>query len=394
MISNFQDFYKEIDRITGIRRALISDLLSGLPPVSDAGKPFLNLAYGLGKAPPRDEARLELGFGTGQTTVVEILYEIRELERDGLWLASGGGDFQEDLFGIPGLFAWAEQGRAYLEKCLPFHLITDRDGTINPYGGLYRSSVQPLWNAFLLGRFARHHPDRSVILTSGPMASPGILDLTTMPDDPWIFSASKGREFFAPREDRYFQEEAAPLLLEKMHLLEIELKALLEEKSAYSSLQRIGSGFQKKYLQFTLARQDIYGSVPESLSLEIRSRLEELLEQLDPDREFFHLEDTGLDLEILLSTEGGSIRKFDKGDGLRLLTDNLSFLRGGPLLICGDTASDLPLLEEALRQKRLAGALFVTEDPDLQNRARALFPETLFLTHPEALALALGNLYD
>ena len=59
------------------------------------------------------------------------------------------------------------------------------------------------------------------------------------------------------------------------------------------------------------------------------------------------VEDTGLDVEIILTIgDGGERKKFDKGDGILFLGEEMKQidLSVGHTLVCGDTGSDCPML--------------------------------------------------
>ena len=66
-----------------------------------------------------------------------------------------------------------------------------------------------------------------------------------------------------------------------------------------------------------MARQDIGKSIDEDESKALLSTLEKLTNELDPDHQNFRIEDTGLDVEIILTVEtsGDGLKDFDKGDG-------------------------------------------------------------------------------
>jgi hypothetical protein len=126
------------------------------------------------------------------------------------------------------------------------------------------------------------------------------------------------------------------------------------------------------------------------------AELRRLLERLDPGGEAYRLEDTGFDVEIHLPTAGGAA--FDKGDGVRRLDGALPLgLGSGPILVCGDTLSDVAMLEAAAELAPGVRAAFVLRprDPhgrELVDAVRRLDPAAVFLDAPEALLLSLDAL--
>jgi hypothetical protein len=150
---------------------------------------------------------------------------------------------------------------------------------------------------------------------------------------------------------------------------------------------------QYKFGQTTVSRQDIHGSIPREQSDAFLETVTTVVRDLDPNGTVFQIEDTGLDIEVMLTVEG--TKDFDKGDGIRFLDDELAIgLSAGPTLICGDTSSDVPMVEAAVE---LAGyenvtTLFVTEDDDLRDRVRATGADCAFVTAPDILVAALGRI--
>ena len=188
-------------------------------------------------------------------------------------------------------------------------------------------------------------------MTSAPLADGGILDVSVNPLNTFIYAASKGREYVTLEGERKtfpIQPEKQSLLDRLNHELEI-----LTKDGRYEKFTLIGSGLQQKFGQTTIARQDISHSIPEDESEAFLERIEEIVLAHDPYKHFFHIEDTGLDVEIILTIEnakgdtGGM--DFSKADGVHFLNKNLELdMAHGPHLVCGDTASDLPMVQAAM----------------------------------------------
>ncbi len=120
------------------------------------------------------------------------------------------------------------------------------------------------------------------------------------------------------------------------------------------------------------------------------------MQRLDPDGSFFRIEDTGLDIEIMLTvpsdSDNGALRDFDKGDGVRFLEQELSLgMARGPNLICGDTPSDVPMVQASMEMTNKTAAVFVTRRDDLRERVRSICPGSVFVEDPDALVVALDR---
>jgi hypothetical protein len=156
----------------------------------------------------------------------------------------------------------------------------------------------------------------------------------------------------------------------------------------------IGSGLQFKFGQTTVARQDIYGSVPETESEAFAGVIRELIGELDPDGLYFRTEDTGKDIEIILTVEGTSgLKDFDKGDGILFLDSELGLdLTGGENLICGDTSSDVPMVKAAAEKSPDPWTIFVTRDENLKQAVRRTSDRVAFVSEPDVLVCCLNQL--
>merc|ERR1719174_741468 len=74
----------------------------------------------------------------------------------------------------------------------------------------------------------------------------------------------------------------------------------------------------------------------------------QIKDEIDPDGTLLDLHDTTTDMEIFPRSRSG-LASFDKGLGVRCLNQKLELhVEKGPNLICGDTSSDLPMVEAAL----------------------------------------------
>jgi hypothetical protein len=152
-----------------------------------------------------------------------------------------------------------------------------------------------------------------------------------------------------------------------------------------------------KFGQTTIARQDVNKSISEEQSQEFKQVIENVVSKVDPDESYFRIEDTGKDLEIILTIgdqqQNEGLKDFDKGDGIDFLDSELNLnLENGGNLICGDTASDIRLVETAMEKSQDTVSVFVTKDHDLQKQVLDLCPNTIFVSTPDILVMILNNL--
>jgi len=343
---------------------------------------------------PMERGKRVLFLDDSKKMPVDLVYEITELEKDLFYLENGEEKFIEYLEDLHSGFREQVNSSVKLLEGLNFNcFITDRDGTINNYCGRFRSSVQSVYNSLFLVRFAAQRTVNPVIVTSAPLKNFGVMDVSINPETSVIYAASKGREFV----DLSGVRRTYPIDKKRQDQLDHLNKRLLSlvKDPVFEKFSLIGSGFQRKFGQTTIARQDISGSIPENESDNFLKKIKSIVSDLDPQNKNFRIEDTGLDIEIIL-TIGDSrsgFKDFDKGDAIKFLDEGLMLgMTDGPHLICGDTCSDIPMLEAAKEKTDNTWAIFVTKDRKLAVKVRDVCPNSIIVTEPDILITILNLL--
>ncbi len=326
---------------------------------------------------------------------VDLTYEIRELKKDIYYLEYGEDHFINYLAKfIPDFRKYVNEGIEMLRGKSFNAFITDRDGTTNNYCGRYRSSVQPIYNSVFLSRFAKNCCSFPIFITSAPLKDFGILNVSINPGNIFFYAGSKGREFIDPQEEFHsfpIDEHKQDLI----HLLNDRLRQLLEDPS-FEKFNFIGSALQFKFGQTTIARQDITCSINPEESTAFLEKVKSIVKEIDPHCRNFRIEDTGLDIEIILTIdqkENDSVKDFDKGDGLEFICKTIDIDTNlGPNLVCGDTSSDIPMLKKAVELCDDVWTIFVTKDEDLAEQVRQICPQSMVVPSPDILLTILGLL--
>ncbi len=333
--------------------------------------------------------RLRLTRDSAAPFVLRPGYEITELRRDIAFLLRPPEEFSEILGRNDDRFSQEAAALAdwLNEDPSSVCLATDRDGTVNNYCGRYRSSIQSLYNAVWLREFITRRTAFAVVLTSAPLTPDGLLEVSVMPFTGAVAAGSKGRDFLDDHGNRH----RAPLHPEQEKALadfNDRLRVLLAKKRN-RPFALIGSGVQFKFGQTTAAYQDIDRSIPEEESVRYASRVRKLVDRCNGRRRVLFVEDTGLDLEIMVGA-GRSPKDFDKGDGLAFINGET----GGPLdqarvLVCGDTLSDVPMIRYARLHAREVLTIFVTRDERVRRAVLTADPQARFASSPDVLVAAL-----
>lgn len=392
-ILSLRQFYSLMAMTRDVRYRTVEKLFNDQPIEQDSIASLKNALFSLEDIPSEDGLKI-LYIDDSKKISARLLYEISELQKDIFFLENTEEQFIEYLENLHEGFM--EQVNDGIEKLrgLKFNcFITDRDGTINNYCGRYISSVQAVYNSVFLTRFARNKTSNPIIITSAPLKDPGLVDVSVNPDKTFIYAASKGREYI----DLNGERKTYPIEENKQRVLDKLNKRLsdLVTNPAFEMFSMIGSGLQLKFGQTTIARQDIRKSIPEQESKEFLDKIRHIVRETDPGGINFKIEDTGLDIEIILTIEDSlsGAKDFNKADGVNFLDDALKLnMTKGPHLVCGDTSSDVPLIEAAMEKTPDTWAFFVTENSELSAKVKDICPNSFIVTQPDILVTILGLL--
>ncbi len=394
-INSLSEFYTLMLATREIRLNIVSNYLaSGAADSSDID--FLQKAVAaLNAIEETMDGRLLL-IDEKRTIAIDLTYEENELQKDIIFLAEGEKALYDHFQTIhPTFTGQTDQYLPHLQANSFKNLITDRDGTVNNYCGRYLSSIQSVYNSVFLTRFAWECVENALLLTSAPLENGGMVDICTMPAGSFILAGSKGREY-RDKENIRGTYAINPDQQKQINALTEQIAELIQ-KPEFEKFSYIGSGFQRKFGQITIARQDISNSIPVQESNEFLQLITLLVSDLDREKEIFRIEDTGLDIEIILTVNDPSNKEeakdFDKGDGIDFLDDKLQMnLHEGPNLICGDTGSDIAMLKTSLKKTSETVGIFVTSDGAMQEKVQKVQPETVFLDEPDTLVVLLNEL--
>ncbi len=327
---------------------------------------------------------------------VDLTYEIRELQKDIYYLEYGEDKFIDYLAKfIPGFRSYVNEGIDMLRGKRFNAFVTDRDGTTNNYCGRYRSSVQPIYNSVFISRFAKNCCRYPIFITSAPLKDFGILNVSINPGNTFVYAGSKGREFIDL--DEQFHSFPIEEKKQKMiRLLNDRLHVLLQDPD-FEKFNFIGSAMQIKFGQTTVARQDISRSIKDEESSAFLEKVKSIVREIDPQGRDLRIEDTGLDIEIILTIDvdhdSSNIKDFDKGDGLSFISNKLRIdTSKGPNLVCGDTTSDIPMLKKAIEMYDDVWAVFVTRDEKLKKQVEDICQNSYTVPYPDILLTILGLL--
>lgn len=391
-INSLNDFYSLMFYTRDIKKSIVNDILNNKicnSEMIDLLKEALEILNNL----PGNQYEKIINHHNTQVKL-NLFYEISELQKDIYYLLHKEQDFYEYLSILnPNFFKQIADGKDFLANNKFKNLISDRDGTVNNYCGRYNSSIQSIYNAVFLSRYAIYSAENTVILTSAPLKNVGLLDMSVSPDNLFIYAGSKGREYLDKNNNEHYLsiDSEKQKILDKLNN---EIDNLLNNEE-YQIFSLIGSGFQKKFGQTTIARQDIYNSIPPDISESFFNQIINLVNYIDPTKKYLSIEDTGLDIEIILNinNEDNELKDFDKGDGIEFLDRNIPLnINELGAIICGDTKSDIPMLTTAIKKTNKVAAIFVTNDDNLKESINNICANSYFVSSPDILVTILNEI--
>lgn len=310
-------------------------------------------------------------------------YEIMENIRDISFLENG---IEETITSIevdnPNILVEAASIYNKLKNHKFTHWFTDRDGTINNYCSRYDFSFQSLYNAYIVSSFIKNI-ENNVILTSAPY-NKGLKNISILEDAELIIAGSKGREFSF--KNKSYTMDIPTESANCLQQITKEIKKLIKE-APFDIFHHIGSGFQEKIGQITIAKQDINNTIPQSLSQEFQGIVEYIAKKNDSTNKLITIEDTGKDIEIILNDKN---KEFSKGEGIDFIAKQLSLnLSSGNILVTGDTPSDVPMVEKCLKYNPNVVSIFVTTDENLKKYLSTISENSYYVSSPDALLYLL-----
>lgn len=391
-IKTLKEFYALMAETRAVKADIVGRMAEGADSTAEDVE-ALESALACLEGITKEGKDYQLEIAEGTSIAVNLDYEIGELQKDSFFLRYGEDKFLVYLSTLSqGFFADVKKVQQALDGRQYNAWITDRDGTTNNYCGRYNSSVQSVYNALWLTKFARAKTKSPVFITSAPLQDMGIVDVSVNPDKAFVYAASKGREFidYSGVRRTYGVDEAKQALLDSFNK---HMEAVLRNPK-YERFSLIGSGYQRKFGQTTIARQDITQSIEPEYSEMFLKKVHQIVDHVDKEGGNFVIEDTGLDVEVILTVEGeGGMKDFDKEEGVYFLDETLRLdMTTGPNLISGDTRSDLPLVRAGMNRCTDTWSVFVTKDPQLEADVRAICPNTIIAPTPDVLVTALAQL--
>jgi hypothetical protein len=394
-IASLAQFYQQMFDTCSIRRQIVQPYLEGKEIKQEWLDSLKNALKNLEQI-PKKEGGFCLPLYGDKDISLDLSYEIDELKKDLFFLEHTEEEFEDYLASCnEGYKEQVDKGVAFLADVPLRNFVTDRDGTINNYCGRYGSSIQSVYNSVFLTRFAKSVVENAVLLTSAPLEDIGMVDVSVNPPGYFIYAGAKGRKYIGKKGGRG-QKPITEVRQQKLDEFNVQVKGLLKQRE-YEIFSFIGSGLQLKFGQTTIARQNMAGSIPEAVSDSFLENITSMVRQIDHNREFLRIEDTGTDIEVILtiesSEEDGELKDFDKGDGVDFLDSALGLdLHSGANLICGDTNSDVPMVPASMAKTTETWAVFVTKDPELKAKVQDQCPNTYFVSGPDMLVGILNRL--
>ncbi|KAI6209721.1 putative trehalose-6-phosphate synthase 2 [Aphelenchoides besseyi] len=436
--SNSVDEFKDLMyKMQAVRRHIVSSLLSSQTVKSDWIQLLKHTFNILNDDNTKDYQR-EMTTSSGEKFSVNIKDEIVGLEKDLKFLEELEHVQEQHIFTALEHVPLSEVLQPYhpisteafqkeRDQCVEFLrnfvrsaidegrkpvMITDWDGTMKDYCSQYATNLQPIYSAVGMAKFAENFTRLTAVLTAGPLGSPngtednttesigavgpGILHLTALPiDGPVVFSGSWGREWWLRGQRVVHDDGISTEGIDALDRVNHEMRTLLS-LGEYSQFGLVGSGVQRKVDRLTLGVQTVCKHVHPELSNRYQDEVKERMLRVDPNKEILHFDpSTELEVEIVVHNDGTIWNKANGVDRLiRTVGDTLE--PPGRVLICGDTSSDLPMVQHAVEANPGGTmAMFVGIKPELHERVKQMVnnpKNCCFISCPDVFHAAVAQL--
>jgi hypothetical protein len=274
--------------------------------------------------------------------------------------------------------------------------VTDWDGTMKDYCSQYATNLQPIYSAISMAQFASRFTRLTAVLTAGPLRGPGILDLTALPiDGPVMFSGSWGREWWLGGKRVVHDDGISNEGIDALERFNDEMRSLLSS-AEYSQFGLVGSGVQRKVDRLTLGVQTVCKHVHPDLSNRYQDEVRERVHRVDPQKQILHFDpSTELEVEIVVQSDGSV---WNKANGVERLIETVgdTLHPPGRVLICGDTSSDLPMVQHAVQfNPQGVMSLFVGAKPELRSKVLEIVGDeerVCFISCPDVVHAAMTQI--
>ncbi len=386
-VDTIEEFYRIIKKTRVVKLKILKAILNERK-IKKQDIDFLRKALFIFESIKKKNGKYFLFTKDGEKINLRLDYEINELKKDLIYLEKGKKALLRYLSKINNsFFKEVENGFKALKDKRITTIITDRDGTINNYAGRYKSSIQSIYNAVFLTNFVSSKVKNAVVLSSAPLNE--LIGVSIASKNLIVYAGSNGRELLINKNKKTY-----PIAAKKRELLNLLAKRIekLTLKREYKKFLLIGSGFQHKFGQLTIARQDIYNSIDEKMSKVFLKKIKKEVKSIDPQGKNLGVRDTGLDIEITLTlSKGGKLKEFNKGSGTEFIINTLH-LKTRDILVCGDTESDFDMFKITKKFNKNTQIVFVTTNKRLKVKVKRLFTKTVIVPNPDTLITILDKL--
>uniref|UniRef100_A0A915L807 alpha,alpha-trehalose-phosphate synthase (UDP-forming) n=1 Tax=Romanomermis culicivorax TaxID=13658 RepID=A0A915L807_ROMCU len=382
-LKTLKDFHSLFAQLRNVRRLIVQRVLNGQPLRPHFAISLRNVRQSLEQSLDPQTRLLTLAAsdaaGAKMSAVYDVQDELRQLDIDLDFLNYVQSDdynnlelFLQDLSkyhpsGVEEFAKELEDVLTLISKGDHFdYFFSDRDGTLRSYTCTYASSVQGAYSGVIQATFAHRCTQYAAIVTSAPLQNIGILDVLVVPDGYYCYGASGGREWYVKASKKFKDTSISDADLQILEVLADRI-ALLLQKPEFRQFAWIGSGLQRHYGHVTVTRQDVYHSIDQDISDKLFMAVCQLVNEMDPSGDRLHFSDTETDIKIHLKAKLSG-KTFTKGHGIQLFAEKMKLdLSRGNILVCGDSETDLPMLQEALLiNPQNVYTVFVTKNEELR----------------------------
>ncbi len=380
-------FFDLLTKLVNYRRLLFDELIEEKGIVSQAffSEIFFTLRAQLSTYFKGDRCCIAIPE-VGSVYSFKEPYLLGSIEQDMAFLKDETDILNQSLFtGFVNFQQQVDRAMEMVGKAPPDLLISDRDGTLISEKGKFYNSIQSVSDTLILHNLFLKIP--GIIISASPLFGHGIADLMFMTKGKTWLAGSNGLECRDNQNGSIQQfriNAQSQLVLDKIYK---DITTLMEDEPSFKIFRITGLGLQKRAGQLVIALQDKANPLSGEFSKHYFESVCKIIDSCGIKNNpllTIRISDT----EITITDKKYLASQHKAGLSDILDTYQIS-LENKSVFVCGNSVSDLHMIDIAKSRNSYVTSLFVTKDPLLQKQVLSRSDQASFVSDPIVLLYIL-----